>query len=131
MEPKQMNALVLAYIGDGVLEVCVRDYLVTQKMILKPNLLQKEAVTYVSAAAQASFMKEAKNHDWLTEEEWSYYRRGRNSKGRGVNKNSSVALHNESSGFEAVMGALHLEGKDERIDEIFDLYKQFIEGGNQ
>lgn len=127
MDPRQINALVLAYIGDSVLEVYVRDHLVLNKNIMKPNLLQKNAVEYVGASAQARFMKEAKQQAWLTEEELSFYRRGRNSKGRGVNKNLSIANHNESSGFEAIIGALHLEGKEDRIKEIFTLYTTFIE----
>lgn len=121
------NALVLAYIGDAVLEVLVRDYLVLNKNILKPNDLQKQAVQYVSGKAQAGYMKAAKENDWLDENELAWYRRGRNSKGRKNVKNMDVATHNESSGFEAVIGSLHLLEKNERIQEIFTQYCQFIE----
>lgn len=127
MKVELINALVLAYIGDGVLEVLVRDHLVLNRHIQKPNELQKSAVAYVGAKGQASFIKKCKEENWLTEEEWDWYRRGRNSKGRKVVKNMDVATHNESTGFEAVLGCLHLNQNQERINEIFELYKKFIE----
>ena len=127
MQASQMNVLVLAYIGDSVLEVLVRDHLVLNKNIQKVNDLQKSAVSYVGAKGQAAFMKKCKEENWLTEEEFAMYRRGRNAKGRKVVKNMDVATHNESTGFEAVIGWLHLENKHERIKEIFEIYHQFIE----
>lgn len=130
MQVELMNALVLAYIGDGVLEVLVRDYLVLNKNIQKVNDLQKKAVSYVGAKGQAAFMKKCKEENWLTEEEMAIYRRGRNCKGRKVLKNMDVATHNESTGFEAVLGCLHLENKQDRIQEIFKIYCQFIEEMN-
>lgn len=123
----QYNALVLAYLGDAVLEVLVRDYLVLQKNILKPNDLQKQAIRYVSGKSQAEYMKAAKKNGWLDDNELSWYRRGRNSKGRKNVKNMDVATHNESSGFEAIIGSLYLLEKNERIQEIFTQYCQFIE----
>jgi len=125
-----MNALVLAYIGDSVLEVLVRDHLVLNKNVQKVNDLQKRAVSYVGAKGQAAFMKKCKEEQWFTEEEMAIYRRGRNSKGRKVVKNMDVATHNESTGFEAVLGSLHLENKHERILEIFEIYCKFIEEVN-
>lgn len=127
MHPELMNALVLAYLGDAVFEVMVRDYLVLKKGIVKPNDLQKKAVDYVSAKAQAAFMKYAKKQALLLDEEWDWYRRGRNTKGRQRVKNMTVQTHNESTGFEAIIGVLHLLNQKERIDEIFQQYCWFIE----
>jgi len=127
MRPELYNALVLAYLGDAVLEVLVRDYLVLKKGIAKPNELQKTAVAYVSAKAQASFMKACKDYHWMNEEELSWYRRGRNTKGRRNVKNMDIQTHNESSGFEAVLGTLHLKNDQDRIQALFEKYVMFIE----
>lgn len=127
MQPELINALVLAYIGDAVLEVKVRDYLVLEKNVAKPNELQKKAVAYVGAKAQSAFMKYAKDNALLNEKEIEWYKRGRNSKGRARVKNMSVQTHNESTGFEAIIGSLHLLDDNKRIDEIFQMYCAFVE----
>jgi len=127
MRPELINSLALAYLGDGVFEVYVREYLIVEKNITKPDLLQKEAVRFVSAKAQASFMKEAMKQQWLTETEIGIYKRGRNAKNTRTMKHTSVIVHNQSSGFEALIGHLYLLQNDERIHEIFELYKAFVE----
>ena len=48
MRPELINAGVLAYLGDSVLEVMVRDYLVRESELVKPNDFQKEAIKYVN-----------------------------------------------------------------------------------
>lgn len=127
MRPQLINPLALAYLGDGVFEVYVREYLLVEKEITKPDLLQKAAVRFVSAKAQAAFMKEAIVNQWISEDEISIYKRGRNAKNNRVMKNTSVITHNQSSGFEALIGHLYLLKKQERIEEIFELYKKFVE----
>ncbi|MDE6952610.1 MAG: ribonuclease III [Erysipelotrichales bacterium] len=126
MRPELINPLALAYLGDGVFEVYVREYLLVEKEITKPDLLQKEAIQFVSAKAQAEFMKEAINNQWISDEEIRIYKRGRNAKNTRVMKNTSVITHNQSSGFEALIGHLYLMHDDERILEIFELYKDFV-----
>lgn len=126
MKPEFINPLVLAYLGDGVFEVYVREYLIVEKKITKPDLLQKEAIKFVSAKAQAQFMKEAIKEQWLSEEEIGIYKRGRNAKNTRTMKNTSVIVHNQSSGFEALIGHLYLLQNDKRINEIFELYKAFV-----
>ena len=79
MRPELINPLALAYLGDGVFEVYVREYLMIEKNITKPDLLQKAAVHFVSAKAQAEFMKEAIINQWVNEKEISIYKRGRNA----------------------------------------------------
>lgn len=126
MRPELINPLALAYLGDGVFEVYVREYLIMEKNVTKPDLLQKEAIKFVSAKAQAQFMKEAICQQWVSEEEISIYKRGRNAKNTRTMKNTSVVIHNQSSGFEALIGHLYLLHNDERISEIFELYKEFV-----
>ena len=116
----------MAYLGDGVFEVYVREYLIVDQEITKPDLLQKAAIQFVSAKAQAAFMKEAMLHEWVDEDEIRIYKRGRNAKNTRVMKNTSVITHNQSSGFEALIGHLYLLKKEKRIQEIFELYKEFV-----
>ena len=126
MRPELINPLALAYLGDGVFEVYVREYLIVDQEITKPDLLQKAAIQFVSAKAQAAFMKEAMLHEWVDEDEIRIYERGRNAKNTRVMKNTSVITHNQSSGFEALIGHLYLLKKEKRIQEIFELYKEFV-----
>lgn len=127
MKPELLNVLALAYLGDGIFEVYVREYLLVKKGIEKPDLLQKAAKRFVSAKAQAAFMKEALFQQWLSEEEVRIFKRGRNAKSRHVPKNTDVLTYNQSTGFETLIGHLHLLGNKERIEEIFELYKSVVE----
>ena len=127
MRPELMNPLALAYLGDAIFEVYVREYLLVEKNITKPDLLQKTAVKFVSAKAQAAFMKAAIVNDWVNEEEIRVYKRGRNAKNTRVMKNTSIVVHNQSSGFEALIATLYLKKETKRIEELFELYKGFIE----
>src|SRR5262249_38950702 len=66
MPAHQMNPIVLAYIGDAVFEVFVRQHLIAT-LSRKPHELHRAATRYVSAAAQAKLLQR-----WmplLTEEE--------------------------------------------------------------
>lgn len=126
MRPELINALALAYLGDGVFEVYVREYLIVEKQITRPDMLQREAIQFVSAKAQAAFMKEAMDKRWVSEEEIAIYKRGRNAKSTRVMKNTSVITHNQSSGFEALIGHLYLLKNEKRIEELFELYKEFV-----
>lgn len=126
MRPELINPLALAYLGDAIFEVYVREYLIVEKDITKPDLLQKEAIRFVSAVAQAGFMKEAMEKEWISEEEILIYKRGRNAKGRRAMKNTNVITHNQSSGFEALIGHLYLLKNETRIEELFELYKDYV-----
>ena len=119
MRPELMNALAVAYLGDAVFEVYVREYLLTEKGIMKPHELQKASIKYVSAYAHAGFMKYALSRNFFTEEEVRLFKRGRNCKG--------VVVHNQSSGFESMVGHLYLTKQTERLDEIFELFKKYVE----
>lgn len=126
MRPELMNALAVAYLGDAVFEVYVREYLLTEKGIMKPHELQRASVKYVSAYAHAGFMKYALSKNFFTEEEVRLFKRGRNCKGHSV-KNKAVVVHNQSSGFESMIGHLYLTKQTERLDEIFELFKKYVE----
>ena len=116
---KQLNGLALAYVGDAVYEVYIRDYLVAQGQT-RPNQLHHMATHYVSAKAQAALIQKMLDEEILTEEEHDFYRRGRNSKSHTGAKNADVTTYRIATGFESLIGYLHLTQQKERLDELVD-----------
>lgn len=119
--PQQVNAisnLGLAHIGDGVYELLCRTYLCLQgdKTVLK---LHTDTVNMVKATAQAKFADKLKPH--LTEEEFAYYRRGKNAHTHAAPKAASRAEYAKATGLEALFGALYLLGRTERLNELFSV----------
>ncbi|MGF2169837.1 Mini-ribonuclease 3 [Enterococcus casseliflavus] len=116
---KQLNGLALAYVGDAVYEVYIRDYLVAQGQT-RPNQLHHMATHYVSAKAQAALIQKMLDEEILTEEEHDFYRRGRNSKSHTGAKNADVTTYRIATGFESLIGYLHLTQQQERLGELID-----------
>ncbi len=115
----QESGLTLAYIGDAVYELKVREYLLSSG-ITKVNNLHHEAITkYTSAQAQSKIINYLM--DKLSEEEVEYFKRGRNTGGTHHPKNSSLKEYRLATGFESLIGALYLEKNYERLDEIINL----------
>lgn len=120
MEIKHMNSLTLAYVGDAIYEVYIRQYLTTVKKIVKVKELQKEAVKYVSARGQAKILKEWIDNNLLTEEEMEVMMRARNHKTISHPKNTDIITYKYATGFEAVFGYLYLEGNQNRLEELIE-----------
>ena len=116
---KQLNSLALAYMGDAVLEQYVREHLLRSGRV-KPNTLHKEATKYVSAKAQAKVVHHMLDAKFLSDEEEAILRRGRNAKSGTVPKNTDLQTYKYSTGFEAVIGSLYLQGQAERVREIIE-----------
>lgn len=128
---QQLNGIALAYLGDAVYEVYIRQHLLALGMS-KPNRLQKKATHYVSAKAQASLIALMEDDDLLDEEEWSFFKRGRNANSYTHAKNTSVLTYRQSTGFEALFGYLYLAGKHDRLDQLAHwCIKQIEEGRTQ
>ena len=120
---REMNPLSLAFMGDGVLELLVRQHLVERSRLL-PGKLHAEAVRYVSARSQ--FLEMKLLEPMLTEEEHAVFRRGKNANKATVAKHASVEEYRTSSGFECLLGWLYLKGRNERIMELMDvLWREF------
>ena len=116
---KDKNVLVLAYLGDAIYEVYIRKYLI-DKNIVKVDNLQKEAIKYVSAKAQAKIINNLIEQNILTEEELEIFYRARNHKGTRHPKNTDIVTYKHSTGFEAIIGYLYLEDK-ERLNKIINI----------
>ncbi len=121
MNPNLVNGLVLAYLGDAVLEVKVRLYLI-ESGIVKPHLLQQASIKYVCASAQEKGMLMLQEQGFFTDEELLVFKRGRNTKAKHVAKGVSVQTYQNATGFEAVLGYLSLKQDEGRIDEICQSY---------
>lgn len=123
---KQIKSLALAYMGDAVYEVYVREYLLKEGQV-RPNQLHEYAISFVSAKAQAKAVHYLLEFVELTDEELAVIRRGRNAKSGSVPKNTSVATYKYSTGFEALFGYLHLNGEIDRLEDLIRLSINYIE----
>ena len=113
---KEVSTDALAYLGDCVIELKVRELLINRG-ISGSGSLNKESLAYVKATAQAKAMQ--KLMPLLTEEELSVYKRGRNMSGGNVPKSATMSEYRSATGMEALFGYLHLLGLNERIDFLF------------
>ena len=113
---KEISAEALAYLGDCVLELKVRELLVNRGIGSSGNL-NRESLTYVKATAQAKAMHNI--IPLLTDEETAAYKRGRNMSSGNVPKSATMAEYRTATGMEALFGYLHLIGDRDRIDTLF------------
>ena len=117
-EAKEFSPLVLAYIGDAVYELIVRSILVS--MGNRPvNKLNKDATSLVKAGAQSEIVKLIS--DKLSEEEYTVFKRGRNSSPHTMAKNASITDYKYATGFEALIGFLYLDNRCDRALELVKL----------
>lgn len=124
MDVNLINVITLAYIGDAVYEVYVREYLI-RNGIAKVEELQKEAVKYVSAKSQCKILTYLIDNNLLTDIELDIVKRGRNYKRASHPKNTDIITYKMSSGFEAMIGYLYLNNDRERLNLIMN----YILGG--
>lgn len=115
---KQLSPLNLAFVGDAIYEILVREMLVCNAN--RPvNDLHRESVKYVSAQAQTVAFEKIK--DILTEEETAQFKRGRNAKVGHSPKSATDAEYHTSTGIEALFGYLYLTEQQGRIKELFGI----------
>ena len=119
MNVLEINVLVLAYLGDTIYENYVRKYLIN-KGIGNVNDLQKEAVNYVSANAQAHYLTSMIDNDFLSDEEIDIVKRARNYKTTSHPKSCDIITYKYATGLEALIGYLYLDGNIERVNEIMN-----------
>lgn len=120
----ELSPLTLAFIGDGVYDLLVRETLVLQAN--RPvGELNKIKVSLVKCESQAEFAKQLM--PYLTEKEQIIYKRGRNAAPKCTPKHGSVADYHSATGLEALFGYLHINSESGRISELFDIImKNFI-----
>ena len=128
LQYEQMNGLSLAYIGDAIYELEVRQHLLSLGLT-KVNDLQKRSKHYVSAKAHAALFACMITDSLLTDNELIYFKRGRNAKSHTKAKNTDVVTYRISTGIEALFGFLHLSGQSERISELMTWVFEQVESG--
>ena len=114
-DASKINAVTLAFLGDAVYALYVRDKLV-RSFSGKAGELQKTASKVLSARGQSALLN--KVLPLLTEDEEDVYKRGRNAKKATKSKNANAVEYARSTGFEAVLGYLYLAGDNERIETL-------------
>ena len=115
---RNLNPQVLAFVGDAVYSLYIR-----QKIVLQGNLkgsdLHNEVTNYVKATGQSNFINTLL--PLFTETELGVFKRARNHKTLSQAKNANIIDYRRATGFEAVIGYLYLIGDEERINEILKL----------
>jgi len=118
INPKLLSPLNLAFIGDCVYEMLVRERLVAEAM--RPvNELHRESVKFVSAKAQTAAYEKIK--DILTDEEEAVFKRGRNAKVGHSPKSATGGEYHTATGMEALFGYLYLTSQEKRLRELFEI----------
>ena len=114
---KEINSLVLAYLGDTIYEDYIREYLI-KKGLGNVHELQEASMNYVSAKAQARILEELINKNIFTEEELEIIKRARNNNSHKSPKSCDPITYRKATGLEALIGYLKLEDEINRIEEI-------------
>ena len=120
ISPERLHPLVLAYVGDAFFSLYVRTKLLCYEQS-KVRVLHGHGARMVSATMQARAIRKLEPE--LTEAELDFVRRGRNAKS-SVPKSASVGDYRYSTGFEALLGYLYLDQKEERLTELAE--KAFV-----
>ena len=113
-----MESKVLAFLGDAVYELYIREYLIA-KGICKVNDLQIESLKYVSAKSQSKHLDKLINSNFLSEEEVEIVKRGRNMSSH-KSKTTDIITYKRSTGLECLIGSLRINNNDKRLKEIMD-----------
>lgn len=113
-----LSSLGLAHLGDGVFELMVRSWLILHGKARAKDL-HRATVRYVSAPAQAARL--ARILPLLSGEEEDVFRRGRNTAPHSVPKAASRGEYQAATGLEALFGWLYLQGRTDRLNELFDV----------
>lgn len=116
--PGLLPPIVLAYIGDAVFEVAIRQYLIGHTN-LRPHHLHREATKWVSAGAQARMLFRIEGE--LTEEEADIVRRGRNAKSGSIPKNADALDYRHATALESLAGYLYYRGQAGRLEQLIRL----------
>lgn len=114
---KMLSSLGLAYIGDCIFELMVRERMIA-KGNMPVNRLHRMTVSYVCASAQSKAFGIIESS--LNTDETAIYKRGRNANGNHIPKNANPADYRRATGLEALFGYLHLSGQNERVTELFN-----------
>ena len=109
--------LTLAYMGDAVLEMLAREYVLKNAGVVKPGQLVKASKEFITCEAQSDAVENIL--PLLSAEEEAVFKRGRNAKTQCTPKHGELIQYRRATGFEALMGYLYLNGNHSRAKELF------------
>ena len=120
MEIVPYNGTTLAFIGDAVMTLDIREKLV-KAGYQRPNDLQKMTSQYVSAKAQANYLTQLMDQGFFNEEELEIIKRGRNAQTKTIAKNADVITYRLATGFEAIIGYYYLMNNEDRLGKMWEI----------
>ena len=130
-DPYKMNTTALAFVGDAVYELYIRDFIVNAGMT-DPNAMHKAGTKYVRAESQAFAIKEMMGEEgFLTEEELALVKRARNHKTPNRSRSANPVEYKLATAFEALVGYYYLTGDSERLGAIMQHAAGLIAGNSK
>ena len=127
MQANLLNGLSLAYIGDAVFELKIREYIISLGFT-KVNDIHNRVIKFTSGQAQAKFIHYFLENNILTENELVIFKRGRNSHVNTSRKNLDLKDYLDATGFEALIGYLYLNQEFIRLDELINVIINVMKG---
>ena len=127
MDIKNCNSLTLAYFGDALYEVFIRERVIKKGSSPKVDVLNKEGVRYVKASSQAKAIKRMMDDGFLTDEEITIAKRARNHRTATKAKNADPVEYKWATALEALIGWLKLTGQEDRMAELMERAAQITE----
>ncbi len=116
------SPLALAFLGDAVFELYIREHILSKANTSVDNL-HKKTVKFVKASAQCEAYDRIE--PFLTEKEMRVFKRGRNAKSNTKAKNAALSEYKKATGFEALLGYLYINGNLSRLEELLELSANF------
>ncbi len=120
MDKKDCGSLTLAFLGDDVCELFIRERVIGRGSSPKVEILNRESTRYVNAGAQARAIKAMVDGGFLSEEEISVAKRARNHRTSTKAKNADPVDYKWATALEALIGWLKLNGQENRMTEIME-----------
>ena len=117
--PDEFPILALAYMGDAVMELFARDYVLNFSGEVKPAALVHASKAIITCEAQSDGVERILEH--LTEKEMTVFKRGRNAKTQHTPKHGELIQYKRATGFEALMGYLYVSGNVLRAKQLFEI----------
>jgi ribonuclease-3 family protein len=126
-DPRQLSPLSLAFLGDGVFELLVRERLLRSGS-MPAGKLHRLAVEKVNAKGQAAAYERLLEE--LSQQETDILKRGRNANVKPP-KSCSAEEYHKATAIEALFGYLYLCGEQGRLAALFELIYSFGDQGGE
>lgn len=124
MNVNEIDSKALAYVGDAIYELYIREYIVNNSRE-QVNKMHRKTVKYVSAKAQAKIIENIMEE--LTEKEIDIFKRGRNAVANTIPKNTDVVTYKIATGFESLIGYLYMAKDKDRLQYLINKSIEIIE----